>query len=159
MAQFLRTSSNLLYGNLALIRFFQWVEMGIWGLVTVGILFGYRPPPRHTRLDHLSFWRKLGHIDLAGCAILATGLTLFLVGLNLGGSYSWTDARVLSTLLIGIAVLGAFALYEWKGTEVGIVHHEMFIGNPHGRTFALCVALIILENFMGFAYIIFYPTM
>lgn len=134
--------------------------MGLWGLVTIGIFVGYRPPPRHTRLDHLSFWRKLGHIDLIGSALLAAGLTLFLTGLNLGGNnYPWADRRVLATLIVGIVVFFGFGLYEWKGTKVGILHHDMFVGNPAGLTFTLCVVLIFLENFIAFAYIIFYPTM
>lgn len=135
--------------------------MALWGLAAVGMLFCYRPLPRHTRLDHLSFWQKLGHIDIAGGAMLAFALTLLLTALNLGGGlYAWTNARVLVTLCIGIVGLVIFGLYEWKGTKTGILHHGLFRGGrDFGRTFTLCVLLIFLENFVAFSYIVFYPSM
>src|ERR1700754_4715586 len=99
--------------------------MALWGLTAVGIFVGYRPPKRHTRLDHLSFWQKLTHLDLPGFGLLTKGLTLFLTGLNLGGGlFSWTNARVLALLIVGIVVLIGFGVYEWKGTKTGILHHE-----------------------------------
>src|SRR3954466_7436883 len=100
--------------------------MAFWGATAIGIFFGYRSPKRHTRLDHLSFWRKLGQVDLAGCGLLTTGLTLFLTGLNLGGGmFSWTNARVLATLITGIIILLSFGVYEWKATKVGILNHDL----------------------------------
>lgn len=109
----------------------------------------------------MSFWQKLGQLDLPGYSLLTTGLTLLLVALNLGGElYSWTSARVLATLIIGLGVLVAFGVYEWKGTTTGILHHELFQGGKSkGRTFAQCVLLIFLEGVLLFSYIIFYPTL
>lgn len=135
--------------------------MGLWGATAVCIFFGYRPPKRHTRLDHLSFWQKIGKLDLTGCGLLTTGLTLFLTGLNLGGGlYSWTNSRVLATLIVGIIILLCFSIYEWKGTKVGILNHDLFRGGKTaGRTFAVCVGLIFIEGIMLFSYIIFYPTL
>ena len=127
----------------------------------MGIFFGYRPPKRHTRLDHLSFWQKLGQLDLTGCGLLTTGLTLFLTGLNLGGEmFSWTNARVLATLITGIIILLSFGVYEWKATKTGILNHDLFRGGKAaGRTFAICVCLIFIEGIMLFSYIIFYPVL
>jgi hypothetical protein len=118
--------------------------MALWGVTAIGIFVGYRPPKRHTRLDHLSFWQKLSQLDLPGGGLLTVGLTLFLTGLNLGGSlFSWTNARVLATLITGIIILISFGLYEWKGTKTGILNHELFRGGKAaGRTFASLVGLI-----------------
>lgn len=151
------TKSNLQDGW----RNFYWVQMGLWGLTAFGILVGYRPPKRHTRLDHLSFWQKLTHLDLIGFALLTAGLTLFLTALNLGGGlYKWTDAKVLALLIVGLVVLISFALYEWKGTKTGILHHELFKGGKAaGRTFAICISLIFIEGTLLFSYIIFFPVM
>ena len=93
--------------------------------------------------------------------MLATALTLLLTALNLGGAlYSWTSARVLTTLCISVIGLVGFGLYEWKGTKVGILHHRLFQGGRDaGRTFTLCVVLIFLENFVAFSYIVYYPSM
>lgn len=135
--------------------------MALWGMTATGIFVGYRPPKRHTRLDHLSILQKLRHLDLPGFSLLTTGLTLFLVGLNLGGGlYTWTNARVLSTIIAGLVILIGFGLYEWKGTKTGIMNHELFRGGKSaGRTFAICVSLIFIEGIMLFSYIIFYPVM
>jgi hypothetical protein len=138
----------------------QWVQMALWGATAIGIFFGYRPPKRHTHLDHLSFWRKVTHLDLLGFGLLAAGLTMLLVGLGLGGTYPWTSARVLSVLVIGIVTLVGFAVYQWKGTKTGILHHELFRGGKaEGRTFAICVVLMTIEGIMLFSYVIFYPVL
>ncbi|EXJ94996.1 hypothetical protein A1O1_00114 [Capronia coronata CBS 617.96] len=135
--------------------------MGMWGATALGILIGYRPPKRHTRLDHLSFWQKLGHLDLPGCGLLTAGLSLFLTGLNLGGGlYSWLNVRTISTLITGIVILISFGIYEWKGTQTGILHHDLFKGGKaQGRTFAVCLGLIFIEGVMLFSFIVFYPVM
>ncbi|OKL59548.1 hypothetical protein UA08_05366 [Talaromyces atroroseus] len=140
---------------------FYWVQMALWGVTAIGIFFGYRPPKRHTRLDHLSFWQKLTRLDLPGFFLLAAGLSLFLVALNLGGGlFSWTNARVLSLLVIGLVTLIGFGVYEWKGTTTGILHHGLFQGSkPGGRTFSICIFLMVIEGILLFSYVLFYPIM
>jgi len=135
--------------------------MALWGATAIGLFIGYKPPKRHTRLDHLSFLQKLGRLDLPGFSLLTAGLTLFLVGLNLGGGiFTWTAVQVLATLIIGIVVLAAFFVYEWKFTKTGILHHDLFRGGrARGRTFAICVGLIFIEGILLFSYVIFYPVL
>lgn len=135
--------------------------MAFWGATAVGIFVGYRPPKRHTRLDHLSVWQKLGHLDIPGSSLLTIGLSLFLTGLNLGGNlYAWDNSRTLATLIVGIVILIAFGVWEWKGTRNGIMNHELFRGGKaRGRTFAICVGLIFIEGIMLFSYIVFYPVL
>lgn len=135
--------------------------MALWGLTAIGIFVGYRPPKRHTQLDHLSFFQKLRHLDLPGFALLTIGLSLFLTGLNLGGGlFAWSNGRVLGTLISGLVILLGFGIYEWKGTTTGILNHELFRGGKAaGQTFGLCVALIFIEGILLFSYIIFYPVM
>lgn len=135
--------------------------MALWGVTALGIFVGYRPPKRHTRLDHLSFLQKIARLDLPGCGLLTSGLTLFLVGLNLGGGvFVWASVQVLAPLIIGIAILIAFGMYEWKLNKTGILHHDLFRGGKdRGRTFAICIGLIFIEGILLFSYIIFYPTL
>lgn len=139
----------------------QWFQAALWGGTVVALLVGYNPPKRHTNLDSLSFWQKVGRIDFAGCGLLTVGLTLFIVGASLGGGqYAWTDPAPLSTLIIGIVTLIAFGLYEWKGTKTGILNHDLFRGGRNqGRTFALCVLLMFLEAVMVFGFALFYPIL
>lgn len=135
--------------------------MALWGLTAVGLFVGYRPPLRHTRLDHLSLFQKIKALDLVGFGLLTTGLTLFLTGLNLGGGlYGWTESQVLGTLISGIVILISFFVFEWKGTSTGILHHELFSGGKsQGRTFAICAGLLFIEGIMLFSIVIFYPVL
>ncbi|KAK4494709.1 hypothetical protein PRZ48_014065 [Zasmidium cellare] len=142
-------------------RDYYWIQFALWGFIALAILFGYKPPKRHTRYDHLSLWQKIGKLDLVGFFLLTTGLALFLPGLNLGGEqYPWSNSRVLATLITGVALLVGFGLYEWKGTAKGILHHDLFANEKgHGRAFALCVMLIFIEGILLFSIIIFYPIL
>ena len=138
--------------------------MALWGMTAIGLLIGYRPPKRHTRFDHLSFWQKLGSVDLPGFFLPTAGLSIFLTGLNLGGGlYTWSSATVLATLIIGILLLIAFGIYEWRFTRVGILHHDLFHGGRTGEnagyTFAICIGLIFIEGIMLFAIVVFYPAL
>ena len=135
--------------------------MALWGICALGIVIGYRPPKRHTRLDHLGIWQKIGHLDLPGFVLFAAGLSLFLVGLNLGGDeYTWSSSRVLGTLISGLIILCCFGTYEWKGTSVGFLHHDLFRGDKAmGRTFAIAAWLIFAEGILLFSYIVFFPTL
>jgi len=139
----------------------QWIQAGLWAASAILILVGYRPPKRHTRLDHLSTWQKLTHLDLIGSALLAFGLSLFLTGLGQGGNqYAWSNPRTLTTLILGIVGLIAFGLYEWKGTKTGILHHALFTHDRvAGRTFALCLPLVFVEGLVVFSFNIFFPVL
>ncbi|VUC25019.1 unnamed protein product [Clonostachys rosea] len=142
-------------------RYFYWFQMGLWGLAALGVLTCYQPPKRHTLLDHLSLPQKVGRIDIIGAFLMTAGLALFLAALNLGGtSFPWASTQVLCPLLVGIAVLVAFAFYEWKGTTIGILHHDLFrLGKPYKRTLIICYALVAVEGAVLFSYVIFYPIM
>lgn len=79
-----------------------------------------------------------------------------MTGLSLGGNpWSWSNGRVLGTLIGGIVILAAFGAYEWKGTKIGIMHHDLFVT----RTFSLCIVLIFIEAILLFPIIVFYPAL
>lgn len=51
----------------------------------------------------------------SGNLIVIAGTTLAIVGLTFGGAqFPWVSAQVLAPLIIGLALLGAFLLYEAK---------------------------------------------
>lgn len=139
----------------------KWIEMALWGASGVGIAIGYRPPKRHTHLDHIRLWQKIGHLDLPGFGLLTAGLSLFLVGLSLGGAqYPWINGRVLGTIITGLIVLVGIGVYEWRGTARGILSHDLFRGEgTMGRTFAISVWLLFAEGILLFSYIVFFPIL
>jgi len=51
----------------------------------------------------------------SGNLIVIAGTTLAIVGLTFGGAqFPWVSAQVLAPLIIGLALIGAFLLYEAK---------------------------------------------
>ncbi|KPI34758.1 uncharacterized protein AB675_2 [Cyphellophora attinorum] len=138
-----------------------WIQMGLWAVTVAGIVIGYRPPKRHTRYSDLSFAQKLGRTDFIGGAFLASGLTLLLTGLVLGGNqFPWSSARVIALLAVGAVLLVGFGLWEWKGTDSGIFHHDFFRGNrAMAQSFALCLLLMFLEGVLFFSVVVFYPIL
>jgi hypothetical protein len=63
------------------------------------------------------------------------GIILLLVGITLGGTYPWTDKKTLTTLVVGIACLIVYGLWEWKGAKHPFLAHELFAGKL--RTYVL----------------------
>lgn len=70
---------------------------------------------------------------------LVTDLTSSLVALQAGGyTHPWTSAYVLAQLIIGILLIIAFVIWEWKGAKVPMVPRELFQGQQTiGVTFLL----------------------
>lgn len=84
-----------------------------------------------------------------------------MTGLGLGGNqFSWTDAHTLAPIIIGLVILVIFGIYEWKGTQTGIIHHDLFRGGRNqGRTFTICVALLFTEALIIFGFGLFFPIL
>lgn len=140
----------------------KWIQTGLWGAAAVGLLLGYNPPKRHSRSERLSFWQKLGTLDVIGAMLLVSGTTLLIVGLNLGGGqFRWADGHVLGPLVSGLASLIAFSAYETWGTKVGILNHELFKGASRRQraNFAIFCILFFFEGAIFFATAVWYPVM
>ncbi|KIJ29240.1 hypothetical protein M422DRAFT_188781 [Sphaerobolus stellatus SS14] len=62
-----------------------------------------------------SISEKLSRVDWFGNLLVICGTTLAVIGLTWGGSrYPWDSPKVLAPLIIGLALIGAFILYEAK---------------------------------------------
>lgn len=79
-----------------------------------------------------------------GYCLLTPGLVLFSLGLGwTKNPYTWTDAHILAPFLVGVACLIAFAVYEWRFTTEGLLHHGLF---RKGRNFPLVLGIIFAEG-------------
>jgi hypothetical protein len=135
--------------------------MAMWAASLVSIYFGYNPPKRRTQNDSLTWLQKLGRLDIPGSLLLTAAVTLVLVGLGMGGGqYSWSNSRVIASIVVGGVLVVAFGMYEWKGTSTGILHHDLFLpGKSNGRTFAICTGLFAVEAILIITFTIFYPIL
>ncbi|KAI0789793.1 iron permease [Abortiporus biennis] len=89
-------------------RWFFYINLPVTSiaLFLVVVFMKVRTPEGSTR-------EKLGQIDWFGNLIIIAGATLSIIGLTWGGSrYSWSSAHVLAPLLIGLALIAAFVVYE-----------------------------------------------
>lgn len=133
-----------------------WVLAGLIAFAVVSLVIGYNPRPQaHLREPTLK--GKLLAIDPIGSLLLCAFVCPLIVGLNFGGNpYPWKSAKVLVPMLIGIASLSFFGLWEWKGTKSGIFHHELFTVEGK-RNFITSLGIQAIEGFVFFGFIVFYP--
>lgn len=89
-----------------------WISLIYNAITLVGLVLFYFPQGRR-RADGMSRMAVIKRIDYVGGFLSIVGLVLFLIALQAGGyTHPWTSAYVLSTLLIGIALLGAWVVWE-----------------------------------------------
>ncbi|KAG7448253.1 iron permease [Guyanagaster necrorhizus] len=91
-------------------RWLFYLNLPLTGCAFVLVFFflNVRTPPGTVK-------EKLNKVDWFGNLIVICGTTLAIIGLTWGGiRYHWTDKHVLAPLIIGFALLGAFAWYEVK---------------------------------------------
>jgi len=120
-------------------RNFYWFECG--GYLLIAILFAalYNPPAR------VVIASKTATFDVVGNILLASGLTLFLVGITSGGgAYPWKSAHVIAPICIGAVLLFAFIVYGIFGRKDGILHHELFTK----RNFVICLIAVMIEGWI-----------
>lgn len=91
-------------------RYVFWIQAALHGATCVGLILLYHPPRRS---DHprLALKECLWAIDPVGSGLFVTGMTLTLLALDWVGTYSWSHARIVAPLCIGLVMLLIFGLY------------------------------------------------
>lgn len=115
-------------------------------------------PPNFERKHHNA--RKMDFIknfDYVGTILYTAGLTLFLMGLSLGGGvYPWNSAQTLTPLLIGVACLIGLGFWIWfaKPKEPLIPKHILQNG-----PFVASAVVLGLGAACYYAFAIIWPQM
>lgn len=124
-------------------RGIYWMQAAFHIATSIGLLAFYHPKKPVGR-QTMSLGAMLWSFDPIGSFFFISSATLLLLGLDwAGGSYKWHDAHVAATLGVGGFLLVAFALYEWKGRNDGLVPHVYFKGGPN---FPLSVFAFAVEG-------------
>ncbi|KAF2488506.1 MFS general substrate transporter [Lophium mytilinum] len=124
------------------------------GLTALGLLFIYFPH-NHTRAEGFSRRAILPKIDYLGGFLSIVGLTLFLVALQAGGyTHPWSSAYVLCTLLLGLALIGAWIAWEARFAKYPMVPSELFRGQ---RIVGLAYAIAFAAGMNVFSILNFFP--
>jgi MFS family permease len=131
------------------------IFVGVWNFVGLLLcIFFYRSPSRlsedYTARDVL---RK---IDFIGGALSITGVTLFMMGLQWGAvQYNWGSVHNLVPLLLGLALLAAFVVWELRA-PYPMVPRAMF--SKAKKTMIVILLLIFISGGTFFALILIYPS-
>ncbi|KAI9813548.1 MAG: hypothetical protein M1832_006279 [Thelocarpon impressellum] len=129
---------------------------GLWafvGLLTTG--FFYFPPPR-VNSQGLSRRQVIRQIDFVGGFLSIAGMIMFMAGLQWGGyQYSWRSAHTLVPLLLGIALLVAFVVWE-----IYFAKYPMFPSRlkQEPRILALTLVITFISGANFFSVLLFWPT-
>ena len=84
------------------------------GLAIICLFVFYHPPTFELLHERKTKREILKSLDYVGIFLWTAGLTIFLVGVSLGGSiYAWDSATTLSTLIVGAVLL--IVLFIWEG--------------------------------------------
>ena len=99
--------------------FYVNLPLGLLALGVIGTVFN----PRVERAKH--------KIDYLGAALLAGGLAAVVLYTSLGGTtYGWGDPLMITLIVLGVVLLGAFALAERRASEpilpLGILRNRVF---------------------------------
>ena len=79
-----------------------------------------------------------------------------LVALNSGGyTHPWASAYVLCQLVIGIALISAFVIWEWKFVKTAMVPAALFEGQ---RVVALAYVVVFVAGMNFYAFLNLFPT-
>ncbi|ODV87477.1 hypothetical protein CANARDRAFT_194203 [[Candida] arabinofermentans NRRL YB-2248] len=108
-------------------RWCFYINLPIGGFSFIVLVLVYKPHDTKGARDHVSGVASYYKIlDINGLLTIATGLTLFLLGLSMGGNtYKWKSAIVICFIVIGFTLILLFLMveYSYKETE----SHHPFI--------------------------------
>jgi hypothetical protein len=101
--------------------------------------------------------KQLKTLDWVGIFLFSTGLVVFLIGMNWGGSaYPWKSGHVLGALFAGFGTLVAFCFWEaYSGLDYPLIPMRLFKKVEYDAN----VACASLAAIVYYANSIIWPTM
>ncbi|CAK7214682.1 hypothetical protein SBRCBS47491_002235 [Sporothrix bragantina] len=94
-------------------RWCYWLNVIFNGVALILLTLCYFPPTLKQMHSQLTWQKELKKLDWGGMVLFTAGQVLILLALNWGGSsYPWSSAHIIAPLIIGVAMIVAFVLYE-----------------------------------------------
>lgn len=152
-------TSNSIFGW----RNYWYIIAALCGVSAVTLAVLYRPLPRPLQKT-LTFGEKIGRLDWVAYGLLASGLTLFTMGLSWGNNpFGWRNAHVLAPLVLGGVLFMALIAHQTFVKKDGLVHHDLF---KKDRNFALALGCFFADgmifwsanNYYAFEVSVLYET-
>lgn len=145
-AQLITRASNWRYNG---------ILVGVWNFIGLLLcVFCYRDPSRLT--EEYTFRHVLRELDYIGGFLSTIGITLFMMGLQWGSAqYDWGSAHNLAPLLIGIAFIIAFFVWQVYAPHP-IVPRALFRKSKKTMIIILFITFLSGGNF--FVLLLMWPT-
>ncbi|KAK5630424.1 hypothetical protein RRF57_006139 [Xylaria bambusicola] len=124
--------------------------------VAIVLLFFFYHPPTFDLLHERKTKRQiLKQLDYVGTFLWITGLTLFLIGISVGGTvYPWKSATTLSTIVIGGVLLIVLFIYEtYADLEYPAIPVKFF----RNRGFISLVACATVATMFYYSAVLLWP--
>lgn len=129
-------------------RNYFYIGAALMGASAVIITILYNPPPRPLQKS-LTLGEKLARLDWVAYALLAIGLSLFVMGLSWAyNPYPWSDAHVLGPLITGLVFLIALIVHQTWLKRDGLIHHDLF---KKDRNFAVALGCFFADGMVFWA--------
>ncbi|CAK7237811.1 hypothetical protein SBRCBS47491_010157 [Sporothrix bragantina] len=107
-------------------RIYYYITAGIISASGICMALLYNPLPTPLQKT-LSTRQKLAQLDWIGYGLLVSGLVLFGMALTWSQNpYSWGDAHILATFILGIILFICLIVYETRFQVTGMFHHGLF---------------------------------
>ncbi|KAI1076662.1 MFS general substrate transporter [Whalleya microplaca] len=133
-------------------RYIFWLQAGFHGITSLGLFCFYRPPKRAAEsasYPKMALRDYVWACDPVGSMLYVASATLMLLALDwAGGAYAWSDPHVAVPLSLGLALLVAFGVYEWRGRPDGLIAHVYFVSNAN---FAFSVFAFAVEGWIFYS--------
>jgi len=118
--------------------------------------FLYHPPTFKQLHVGKTHWDQTKELDFIGIFLFVAGCVLFLIGLSWGGStYPWTSAETLCPLLIGIATVAGFFIYESYFCRVQPLMPPRMFRNVG---FVAIIAIATIASMVYYSMTVLWPT-
>jgi MFS family permease len=102
----------LVTGTKAGFRWSFYLDIIVAGLAVILFYFFYHPPTFQHLHKNRSRMEQVKRMDFVGLVLFSGGLATFLIGLAWGeGTYPWSSAHVIATIVVGAVALVAFVLW------------------------------------------------
>ncbi|KAI9694307.1 MAG: hypothetical protein M1820_009031 [Bogoriella megaspora] len=125
-----------------------WIQAAFHLATFLGLVVFYTPH-RKSDFPRMKIMEYIWICDPIGSILYISSSTLMLMALDwAAGAYPWHNPHVAVSLSIGLGLLVAFGLYEWKGRSDGLVAHVFFERN---HNFALSVFAFAVEGWIYYS--------
>jgi len=122
----------------------------ILNILSIASAWFWYHPPAGIRIPGKSRWRQTWELDWTGVTLMTIGVVVFLCGVGLGGNaLPWNGGGTISMVVLGIAFLLAFGVWEWKFAKDPFMAHDLFKG--HGRDYPLFLLITFVAGMSLYA--------